>query len=49
MSFRGDFPNSEISSISNIISQNAGRNLNDKANVDTSDTETYSSSEKRAK
>ena len=45
MFFRGDFPSSQISSISNITSQNAGNNLNDKANADISDTETFLSSE----
>ena len=47
MFFRGGgyFPSSYISSISNITSQNVGNNLNDKANADTSDTETCLSSE----
>ena len=34
------FSSSYISSISNITSQNASNNLNDKANADTSDPET---------
>ena len=45
MFFRGDFPSSQISSISNITSQNAGNNLDDKVNADSSDTETFLSSE----
>ena len=46
MLFRGGSPPScQTGSISNITSQNAGNNRNDKGDADTSDTEIFLSSE----
>ena len=41
----GSSTSSQSSSLSNIEFQNADNNLNDKANADTADTETWLSSE----